>query len=212
MFSVEFDQASLTRFQAAFVEVVRRRIQGACETAANTLAASYREELLATEAPPHSEPGQIPHRYDGYKTGGYGDPNADFGGESDGMDFDDLSEIFNIEFDPAAMRSNNRGFGDRVKNNTAPRFAKTQGDDEFLATFITYGSTETGGTVGFTSEGSHVAVREQNYLIHWDQGTVREFPGVERPWVDEIYAMAKPQMIEAFQAFLAGGSMSTVPF
>lgn len=198
MFSVSLDTSSMERLKKALYERIQQRVQGACESAGAKLAESYRDELLAVQAPPHSSPGQIPHRYDGVRGTGYGS-GANFGAA--------IGEGFGESLlDPISSE-----FG-RVKNNVPPEFSKVQGDDEFLATFITYGSTATGAVVGFTSENSHVTSRDQNYLIQHDQGKVPGNEDVERPWVDEIYKQAKSEMVSAFQDFLASGATSTVPF
>lgn len=211
MFTVSIDMSQIEAAKQALAERLQRRIQGACEAAASELSSQYKETLLAIQSPKHSEPGQIPHRYDGYREGGYFKGQANVGGDG-GPEFSDaeMQDIFNIEFDQSTAF--NVGDGERPKNNTPPEFSQVQGDDEFLATFITYGSTETGAVVGFTAENSHVTSRDQNYLIQHDQGTVPEYPGIERPWVDEIYDSAKTSMVDAFQQFLASGSSSTVPF
>lgn len=215
MFSLEIDQSTLQAAQAKLIQRLQARMDGACVAAANELASRYRAELLQTQAPPHSEEGQIPHRYDGYREGGYALTTAQRqAGGAGGSPFSgaDLGEMFGVEFDPATAFDFGQP-GDREKNNTPPEFSKVQGDNEFLATFITHGSTAGGAVVGFTGENSHVTTREQNYLIQHDQGKVPEYPGKERPWVDEIYAMAKESMVDAFREYLATGSVSdSVPF
>lgn len=216
MFTVSIDMSQIEAAKQALAERLQRRIQGACEAAASELSSQYRETLLAIQSPEHSPPGSIPHRYDGYREGGYFDPKGTSGmdrPDSDGSPLSDaeMRSVFDIEFDPSASFDFG-GVGERHKNNAPPDFSKVQGDDEFLATFITYGSTETGAVVGFTAENSHVTSRDQNYLIQHDQGTVPKYMGVERPWVDEIYDDAKTSMVNAFQQFLASGSSSTVPF
>lgn len=216
MLTVEIDMPAFESAKQALIERIQKRIQGACEAAAGELAAQYRGTLLEIQSPEHSPPGSIPHRYDGYREGGYFDPGGTSGmnrPDSGGSPFSDaeMRSVFDIEFDPSTSFDFG-GAGERHKNNAPPEFAKVQGDDEFLATFITHGSTDAGAVVGFTAENSHVTSREQNYLIQHDQGTVPEYMGVERPWVDEIYEAAKPAMVDAFQQFLASGSASTVPF
>lgn len=219
MFRADVDKAAANRAIAALVARIQKKVSAGCSAAAEVLADRYQQELLMEQAPPHSDPGQIPHKYDGIREGGYVAPEmrdewlASTSGMPAGMSPGNIGDIFNVQFDPATTFQFDGQPQGRVKNNQAGEFAKTQGDDEFLATFIRSASTETGGVVGFTAEGSHVAHRDQNYLIQWDQGEVPEFPGVERPWVDEIYSMAKPDMRDAFQQILAGGgSTDSVPF
>ena len=215
MFTLEIDQSTLQAARAKLIERLQARMEGACVAAAGELAGRYRAELLHTQAPPHSQPGMIPHRYDGYREGGWGGSSrSDIGVDPGATPFSDaeMQDIFNIEFDPSTSFENGE-FAGRIKNNKPPDFSKIQGDDEFLATFITHGSTDGGAVVGFTGENSHVTRREQNYLIQHDQGTVPAYPGVERPWVDEIYAIAKESMVDAFREYLATGSVSdSVPF
>ena len=216
MLTVEIDMPAFESAKQELIERIQKRIQGACEAAAGELAAQYRGTLLEIQSPEHSPPGSIPHRYDGYREGGYFDPKGTSGmdrPDSGGSPFSDaeMRSVFGIEFDPSTSFDFG-GVGERHKNNAPPEFSKVQGDDEFLATFITHGSTDAGAVVGFTAENSHVTSRDQNYLIQHDQGTVPEYMGVERPWVDEIYDAAKPSMVDAFQQFLASGSASIVPF
>ena len=60
-----------------FLEQLKARIGRACEAAAGILADNYREALTATwsfqspTGPPHSRPGEVPHRYLGHRPGGY---------------------------------------------------------------------------------------------------------------------------------------------
>ena len=214
MFSVEIDQAAVQAAKTKLLQTLQARMEGACVAAAGKLAGKYREVLLEIQAPPHSPPGMIPRRYDGYREGGWGGlSRSDVGVDPGVTPFSDaeMQDVFNAQFDPSTSFETGE-FAGRIKNNKPPEFSKVQGDDEFLATFITHGSTDGGGVVGFTAENSHVTSREQNYLIQHDQGKVPAYPDVERPWVDEIYDSAKPEMVVAFQNYLDTGGTDSVPF
>lgn len=56
-------------------ELIARKAEAACVAAANVLAEKYVEILMTTEAPEHSDPGEIPHHYLGFIQGGYGPVN-----------------------------------------------------------------------------------------------------------------------------------------
>lgn len=70
MLTVQFEDHTET-----FLERLRRRLLNACSAPADELADIYRGDLQRNIAPPHSDPGQIPHAYFGWKSGGYGPTN-----------------------------------------------------------------------------------------------------------------------------------------
>lgn len=53
-------------------EKIRDKVAAACVAAAEVLAEKYRQELQASQSPPHSRPGEIPHAYLGHREGGWG--------------------------------------------------------------------------------------------------------------------------------------------
>lgn len=168
----------------------------ACFSAAEVLRDAYRENLLRTQAPPHSEPDEIPHKYNGPLEDGWG-WSTNGGG---GLFFDD--DLFSE--DPFA----NQFDSEKKNNNPATGFAKTQTD--FLATYIETSKEESDSLVvkiGFTSENSHVVDRSQNYLIEWDQGKyVEKKDGeefVQRPWIIPVYKQARKSMISAARSAIA---------
>lgn len=55
-------------------EMLNRKIGDACAVAAEVLAVAYKDALASVVAPPHSEPGEIPHAYNGPARGGYRSP------------------------------------------------------------------------------------------------------------------------------------------
>ena len=59
-------------YSERFMELLQTRAHLACRAAGRVLRDSYREQLLANQAPPHSRPGEIPHKYNGPRPGGYG--------------------------------------------------------------------------------------------------------------------------------------------
>lgn len=54
------------------LELIQRKTFAAVKAAAEQLADDYKTELQRNDAPPHSGPGEIPHRYFGHKPGGFG--------------------------------------------------------------------------------------------------------------------------------------------
>lgn len=62
----------------ALKELLRRKVQAATEAAAAVLSEEY-QLILSEDAPPHSQPGQIPHAYLGHKVGGFGPVNKFLG-------------------------------------------------------------------------------------------------------------------------------------
>ena len=217
MFSVELpDPSTFAALVDRATERIRERVKSGCVAAAGALAEGYRDELLAIQSPPHSEPGEIPHKYDGPREGGWGwrdkQREMEFAGSPAipfEADIGRLGDVFGIDFDPFATGENLTDF--YRKNNHPPRFSKEQGDDEYLATFIQHVSSADGGSVGFSPEGSHVTMREQNYLIHHDQGTVPGDPnGSRRPWIIPIYESSKPRMHAAFEQ--GANDLTEVPF
>lgn len=148
------------------IELLERKLRAGLGEAARILGEDYSSGLQRETAPEHSAPGQIPHRYWGWKPDGYGPLNAP----------------------------------ERLNNIPELGFSAKQGD--YLAEYIRGTGVPEGqklqGLVGFEETG-HVTRREQNYLIHWDQGTVKGLSGVRRPWVRPIYDKSKPPMIDAFK-------------
>lgn len=144
------------------IEMLNRKLAAAINVAAESLAEAYRVRLQKFQAPPHSGQGEIPHRYLGHRTGGWG-------------------PVF--------------GEGE-INNRPESGFASVQTD--YLATYIEGGADDVfgivNGYVGFLP--SHVAFREQNYLLNWDRNG--------HPWVDEIYGTAKPEMAIAAKAAFEG--------
>ena len=55
-----------------FYELLNRKLLAACAAAAEQLADVYRGNLTRNIAPPHSNIGEIPHAYLGWKPDGYG--------------------------------------------------------------------------------------------------------------------------------------------
>lgn len=53
------------------MELLEAKIRGGIFEASQELASQYREKL-SSPAPPHSQPGEMPHAYLGHKEGGYG--------------------------------------------------------------------------------------------------------------------------------------------
>jgi hypothetical protein len=53
-------------------EILQRKIKAGMGASAVSLAEAYKDGLQAEQAPPHSEPGQVPHAYLGHRPGGYG--------------------------------------------------------------------------------------------------------------------------------------------
>lgn len=54
------------------LELINRKSFAAISAAAEQLADNYKTALQRNDAPPHSSAGEIPHRYFGHKTGGFG--------------------------------------------------------------------------------------------------------------------------------------------
>lgn len=52
--------------------LLNRKLLAAIDRVSFELADDYKAGLQANDAPPHSDPGQIPHRYLGHKPNGYG--------------------------------------------------------------------------------------------------------------------------------------------
>ena len=144
------------------IEMLNRKLAAAIGVAAENLAEAYRVRLQKFQAPPHSNIGEIPHRYLGHRPGGWG-------------------PVF--------------GEGE-INNRPESGFSSIQ--DDYLATYIEGGADDVfgivNGYVGFLP--SHVTFREKNYLLMWDQNG--------RPWVDEIYGTAKPEMASAAKAAFEG--------
>lgn len=61
------------------MELLRRKLLAMVNRACFELADSYKTGLQQKNAPPHSEKGEIPHAYFGYKPGGFGPVYEDGG-------------------------------------------------------------------------------------------------------------------------------------
>ncbi len=54
------------------MELLNRKLLAAISRACFEIADDYKAELQVNQAPPHSSIGEIPHRYFGHRSGGYG--------------------------------------------------------------------------------------------------------------------------------------------
>jgi len=155
--------AHVVDHSARVQELLDRKIGAAARAAAEVLSASYKNALQSKVSPKHSEPGEIPHAYNGPARGGYRSPESY--GNPDG------------------------------KNN--------YGQVDFLSDYIDSASSENGtsAVVGF-SQAPHVAGRQENYLLDYDQ--------TDRPWTRPVFDDTRAEMKDA--AISALKSDQSVPF
>lgn len=64
-------ESHVERIQA----LIARKLLAAAQAAAEETADAYKYHLQKRQAPPHSDAGEIPHAYMGYKPGGFGPTN-----------------------------------------------------------------------------------------------------------------------------------------
>jgi hypothetical protein len=176
-----------------FMQRLVQRANAACAAAAEELSDAYKVALSENEAPPHSSPGDIPHRYNGPARGGYDRTRR-------------LTKFFKTPIS---------------KNN--PYQVGFAGDQRTnLYTFIESSKGKSGAVVGFSGKGSHVADRRFNYLIAYDIGAdscpnplaVSITPDQRRPWVRPVFDKVRNSLAATAATFLLSGGESSgdVPF
>jgi hypothetical protein len=173
-----------------------QKANAACAAAASRLADSFRDRLLENQAPPHSAPGEIPHRYDGPRGDGY-NLGFEFKNNNVGVGFSKDQTDFLASYIDSAPSSNGRG---AVVGFSKQGSHVTQRSQNYLIKW---------------DQGLPIIPSEER--VQRARRNKKKIPRpevVERPWIEPIYKQSRQQMAkDAATAFLAAGEVSgDVPF
>jgi hypothetical protein len=183
-----------------FMELLETRAHLACRAAGRVLRDSFREQLLANQAPPHSRPGEIPHKYNGPRPGGWGDV-GDY-----------------------AVKNNNPGTG-FAKEQSRPlaEYIRMTGSRRFVGG-VKIGFARQGSHVVNRDQNYLIAwdrgifVQPNADLVAKRRRQKKKLPRagyVQRPWVRPVYDYVRDRMVAAAsEAFVTGaiGGSGDVPF